>query len=160
MKTIGLLGGMSWESTALYYRLINEETRRRLGGLHSAPLLLSSVDFAPVEQRRAYGPQGRRLQPHPFISYQMRDGVHPDRLAFWGEVAELRLTDALGLRGVPIPTTARGRLRVAGLSRKRDMLRTAGSISRLTAPHRAIITPTTKKRLLTSQTSPIRTAMR
>ena len=49
MKTIGLLGGMSWESTALYYRLINEETRQRLGGLHSARAVLFSVDFHEVE---------------------------------------------------------------------------------------------------------------
>ena len=49
MKTIGLLGGMSWESTALYYRLINEETKRRLGGLHSARTILFSVDFHEVE---------------------------------------------------------------------------------------------------------------
>ena len=49
MKTIGLLGGMSWESTSTYYRLINQETNRRLGGLHSAPLILFSVDFDEVE---------------------------------------------------------------------------------------------------------------
>ncbi|MEM8767975.1 MAG: amino acid racemase, partial [Pseudomonadota bacterium] len=49
MKTIGLLGGMSWESTALYYRILNEETRARLGGLHSADLALVSVDFQAVE---------------------------------------------------------------------------------------------------------------
>ena len=49
MKTIGLLGGMSWESTALYYRLINEETRHRLGGLHSARIVLVSLDFQEVE---------------------------------------------------------------------------------------------------------------
>jgi aspartate racemase len=49
MKTIGLIGGMSWESTALYYRQINEATRERLGGLHSARLLLYSVDFHDVE---------------------------------------------------------------------------------------------------------------
>ena len=49
MKTIGLLGGMSWESTALYYRLINEETKRRLGGLHSARIVLESLDFQDVE---------------------------------------------------------------------------------------------------------------
>lgn len=48
MKTLGLLGGMSWESTAIYYRLLNEGTRDRLGGLHSAPLVIASVDFAPV----------------------------------------------------------------------------------------------------------------
>ena len=50
MKTIGLLGGMSWESTEIYYRLINEETRRVLGGLHSAPIAMVSVDFDEVEQ--------------------------------------------------------------------------------------------------------------
>ena len=55
MKTIGLLGGMSWESTTLYYRLINEAVRDRLGGLHSAKVALVSVDFAPIDelQRRA-----------------------------------------------------------------------------------------------------------
>jgi aspartate racemase len=49
MKTIGLLGGMSWESTLEYYRIINETVRDRLGGLHSAKCLLYSVDFAEVE---------------------------------------------------------------------------------------------------------------
>ena len=49
MKTIGLIGGMSWESSLLYYRLINEEVKQRLGGLHSAQLLMHSVDFAPIE---------------------------------------------------------------------------------------------------------------
>ena len=49
MKRIGLLGGMSWESSAEYYRLINEAARKRLGGLHSADCLLRSVDFAEIE---------------------------------------------------------------------------------------------------------------
>ncbi len=49
MKTIGLLGGMSWESTLEYYRLINEETKHRRGGLHSARCLLYSVDFGEIE---------------------------------------------------------------------------------------------------------------
>jgi aspartate racemase len=49
MKRIGLLGGMSWESSIEYYRLINEITRDRLGGLHSADCLLRSVDFAEIE---------------------------------------------------------------------------------------------------------------
>ena len=53
MKVLGLLGGMSWESTVGYYRLANEEVRARLGGLHSAPLLLWSVDFAEIETLRA-----------------------------------------------------------------------------------------------------------
>lgn len=50
MKTIGLLGGMSWESTELYYRLINEETKRIRGGLHSAPIAMVSVDFQEIER--------------------------------------------------------------------------------------------------------------
>ena len=50
MKTIGLIGGMSWESTAHYYRILNEETSRRLDGFHSAPILLQSLDFAPIEE--------------------------------------------------------------------------------------------------------------
>lgn len=49
MKTIGLLGGMSWESSAMYYRLINETVASRLGGLHSAQCLMYSFDFAEIE---------------------------------------------------------------------------------------------------------------
>ncbi len=49
MQTIGLLGGMSWESTELYYRLINEKVKQRLGGLHSAKIVLVSVDFQEIE---------------------------------------------------------------------------------------------------------------
>src|SRR5215211_135455 len=49
MKTIGLLGGMSWESSIEYYRIINEATKAKLGGLHSAKSLMVSVDFAEVE---------------------------------------------------------------------------------------------------------------
>ena len=52
---IGMIGGMSWESTAEYYRLANELVRERLGGLHSARLVLASVDFAEVEQMQVTG---------------------------------------------------------------------------------------------------------
>lgn len=55
MKTIGLIGGMSWESTLPYYRLINETVRAQLGGLHSARLLLYSVDFHEIEQLQQAG---------------------------------------------------------------------------------------------------------
>ncbi|WP_434670778.1 aspartate/glutamate racemase [Klebsiella sp. B345] len=55
MKTIGLLGGMSWESTIPYYRLINEGVKARLGGLHSASLLLHSVDFHEIEACQSSG---------------------------------------------------------------------------------------------------------
>ena len=55
MKTLGLIGGMSWESTAIYYRHLNEMVRERLGGLHSARLLLWSFDFDEVAQRQHAG---------------------------------------------------------------------------------------------------------
>ncbi|MGN6753952.1 MAG: aspartate/glutamate racemase family protein [Intrasporangium sp.] len=58
MKRIGLIGGMSWESTAEYYRLINEDAARRLGGLHSAPIVMSSVDFAEIERLQMAGDWG------------------------------------------------------------------------------------------------------
>ena len=55
MKTIGLLGGMSWESSALYYRILNEEVKNRLGGLHSARCVMLSVDFAEIETLQMAG---------------------------------------------------------------------------------------------------------
>lgn len=59
MKLIGLLGGMSWESTQTYYRLLNEAVRSRLGGLHSARILLYSVDFAEIEELQQQGDWAR-----------------------------------------------------------------------------------------------------
>ncbi|MEM7562793.1 MAG: aspartate/glutamate racemase family protein [Pseudomonadota bacterium] len=55
MKTIGLIGGMSWESSLHYYRLINQRVRQKLGGQHSARLLMHSVDFAPIEEMQHVG---------------------------------------------------------------------------------------------------------
>jgi aspartate racemase len=72
MKTIGLLGGMSWQSTVHYYRIINEEVAARLGGLHSAKILLSSIEFAEME----------KLQ-------------HSAR---WQEAGEILANEAVGLR--------------------------------------------------------------
>jgi len=59
MRRLGLIGGMSWESTALYYRALNEGVRARLGGLHSAELLLHSVDFAGIEALQRTGDWAR-----------------------------------------------------------------------------------------------------
>lgn len=59
MKTIGLLGGMSWESTIPYYRLINEGVKARLGGLHSASPVLHSVDFHDIEACQSAGDRDR-----------------------------------------------------------------------------------------------------
>ena len=55
MKTIGLIGGMSWESSLLYYRLINQDIKQRLGALHSAQMLMYSVDFDPIEKLQHAG---------------------------------------------------------------------------------------------------------
>ena len=55
MKTIGLIGGMSWESTELYYKIINEIVKEKLGGLHSAKCFLYSVDFEEIEKYQAMG---------------------------------------------------------------------------------------------------------
>ena len=71
MKTIGLIGGMSWESTVPYYRLVNEAVKARLGGLHSAKIVLFSVDFHDIEglmragDWEAAGVRAGRRGPHP-----------------------------------------------------------------------------------------------
>ncbi|HTT84823.1 MAG TPA: aspartate/glutamate racemase family protein [Rhizomicrobium sp.] len=55
MKTIGMIGGMSWESSAIYYRVVNQEVQRRLGGVHSAKILLWSFDLGEIEVLQAAG---------------------------------------------------------------------------------------------------------
>lgn len=77
MKTIGLLGGMSWESTQTYYRLINEGVKSRLGGLHSAKLVLYSVDFAEIE---ALQHQETGRQPPEFFPAQRFPWRTPERI--------------------------------------------------------------------------------
>ncbi len=62
MKTIGLIGGMSWESSLLYYQIINETVKKRLGGLHSAQCLLWSFDFAEIENLQAAGDWGQATE--------------------------------------------------------------------------------------------------
>lgn len=62
MKTVGLIGGMSWESTVTYYRIINEEIKRRLGGLHSAKCVLYSVDFDEIEKYQREAKWGMAAQ--------------------------------------------------------------------------------------------------
>jgi aspartate racemase len=61
-RVIGMLGGMSWESTMEYYRLANQAVQRRLGGLHSARLLLASLHFAKIEHLQATGEWSRAGQ--------------------------------------------------------------------------------------------------
>ncbi|NCN05872.1 MAG: aspartate/glutamate racemase family protein [Spirochaetales bacterium] len=55
MKTLGIIGGLSWESSAEYYRIINQEVNKRLGGVHSAKMLLASLDFGEIEKLQVAG---------------------------------------------------------------------------------------------------------
>ena len=74
MKTIGLLGGMSWESTVTYYQIINEAVKREMGGLHSAKILLYSVDFAEIEECQAEGDWARSAEILSRAAKSLEDG--------------------------------------------------------------------------------------
>ena len=81
MRKIGLLGGMSWESTAEYYRLLNEGVRDALGGLHSAQIVLASVDFAEVERMQV---EGRWEDAGALLADATADAVTTDGLSTVG----------------------------------------------------------------------------
>ena len=74
MKTIGLLGGMSWESSIEYYRIINETVTSRLGGLHSADCLMYSVDFAEIEALQHTGDWNQLTQTMVAAAQRLEDG--------------------------------------------------------------------------------------
>ncbi|PGL10104.1 aspartate racemase [Bacillus cereus] len=74
MKTIGLIGGMSWESTSEYYRIINEEIKERLGGLHSAKCLINSVDFEEIERCQSSGDWGGAGEILGNAAYSLQKG--------------------------------------------------------------------------------------
>ena len=74
LKTIGLLGGMSWESTVTYYQIINEAVKREMGGLHSAKILLYSVDFAEIEECQAEGDWARSAEILSRAAKSLEDG--------------------------------------------------------------------------------------
>lgn len=74
MKTIGIIGGMSWESSLEYYRIINQITRERLGGLHSARSLMLSVDFAPIEALQSAGDWDGASREMVSCAHQLQSG--------------------------------------------------------------------------------------
>ncbi|MBC8102321.1 MAG: amino acid racemase [Cytophagales bacterium] len=74
MKTIGLIGGLSWESTAVYYKMINEQVRERRGGLCSAPILLHSFDFAEIVRLQQDGAWNEAAQTLARAGRQLCDG--------------------------------------------------------------------------------------
>ena len=122
MKTIGLVGGMSWESTAHYYRILNQETAARRGGLHSAPVLVDSLDFAPVAALQSAGQwdeagkllnsSARRLvgagaeviglatNTMHLVADAMMDGVHAQFVHIADPTADALLADGYGTVGL------------------------------------------------------------
>src|ERR1700730_16866386 len=74
MQTIGLIGGMSWESTAVYYRRLNEQVRSRLGGLHSAEILMRSVDFDAIVSLQKQGRWDEACQILAGIARALEEG--------------------------------------------------------------------------------------
>ena len=82
MKTIGLIGGMSWESTTSYYQIINETIKRELGGLHSAKILLYSVDFAEIEHYQAVGDWDKSAQVLADIAQRLEQ-AGADFIVIW-----------------------------------------------------------------------------
>jgi aspartate racemase len=74
MKTIGMIGGMSWESSLVYYRIVNEEVKKRLGGLHSAKCVLVSVDFAEIEALQRAGEWDQATQAMIAAARQVEAG--------------------------------------------------------------------------------------
>jgi len=118
MRRIGLLGGMSWESSAEYYRLVNEATRDRLGGLHSADCVLRSVDFAEIEElQRAedWIQAGERLAAEA----RLLEAAGSELLVLctntMHKVADV-VTAAVGVQLLHIADTTADAVRAAGLS--------------------------------------------
>jgi hypothetical protein len=113
MKTIGLIGGMSWESTTLYYQLINREVAKRMGGLRSAKLNLVSLDFADIAQRQREGDwDGMRL------SFERLLANHPrDLLALQVSHLLSQAAPPLPFREIPDPPVRRS-IRVIDIPRK------------------------------------------
>ncbi|WP_379129572.1 aspartate/glutamate racemase family protein [Paenibacillus sp. sgz500958] len=74
MRTIGLIGGMSWESSLLYYKIINERVKKQLGGLHSAQCLMYSVDFTEVERLQHYNEWDKLTEMMIDIARRLKNG--------------------------------------------------------------------------------------
>lgn len=118
MKRIGLIGGMSWESTAEYYRLLNEGVRTRLGGLHSADLVLRSVDFAELESeftRDRWDVVGERLAAEA----QLLQAAGAELIALCtntGHRVAPAITAAIDVEFVDLIDVSADALRVAGVT--------------------------------------------
>ena len=100
MKTIGLIGGMSWESTTSYYQIINETIKKELGGLHSAKILLYSVDFAEIEHYQAVGDWEKSGQLLTDIAPQIQEQITIPILHIAQATAQALLADGIQKAGL------------------------------------------------------------
>jgi aspartate racemase len=118
MRTIGLIGGMSWESSAEYYRIVNETVKGRLGGLHSAQVLLYSVDFAKIEELQHAGEWDQAADILVDAAQRLERGG-ADLLVLctntMHKVAD-RITNAVGLPFVHIADPTAARIKAAGFA--------------------------------------------
>jgi aspartate racemase len=119
VKTIGLLGGMSWESSALYYRLLNEAVRDRLGGLHSARCILLSVDFAEIERLQVAGDWSRAGELLAADATTLEDAGAELVLLCTNTMHKVAraLTDALTVPLLHVGDVAADAVRAAGIGR-------------------------------------------
>ena len=122
MKTIGLIGGMSWESTLEYYRIMNEAVKEKLGGFHSAKLVLYSMDFAEVEEMQHKGEWDRAAGLLTDAARRV-EAAGAERVAVVGGVAansELRASLPQAVAApLPLCTDNAAMIAVAGLLRLR-----------------------------------------
>jgi aspartate racemase len=102
MKTLGVIGGMSWESTAVYYRLLNQGVAERRGGLHSAPLVLHSVDFAPVAALQAEGEWPRLAEMLAGVARALQAGGAQGLLLATNTMHKVAAAIAAATPGVPL----------------------------------------------------------
>ena len=101
MKTLGLIGGMSWESSAVYYRRLNEMARERLGGQHSASLILRSVDFAPIARMQAEG-RWDEATASMVAAARALEGAGAEAILICANTMHLMADDVAASVGVPL----------------------------------------------------------
>lgn len=104
IKTIGLIGGMSWLSTLEYYRIINQEVSERLGGLHSAKLIMYSLDFDAIEQMQREGRWGDATAEKIILSRMSKVGLLGTKYTMTEDFYKGRLSDEFGIE-VLVPDT-------------------------------------------------------
>ena len=162
MKTIGMLGGMSWESTAEYYRIINERVRERLGGLNSASILLHSCNFAQIErlQQRDDWNQAAKLMIDAAIAVE-RGGA--DFLIICTNTMHIcaeAVCDAVSIPLLHIADATAQRITAAGLRINNSVFISIGSptaaigtlaVASIQSPRQAPISPFISSRLIFAQ---------